>query len=187
MVNTRSTPQTCGRRQHQFVHHAARRGHHHDEFLHPGHLGGNGVHQHRRGIGRLAARHVQPDPVQRRDLLARAWCRPARCSSTSASTASRDKRAPAPPPAAAPRAAPPADRRTPACRRAADISSSAMEAASSLSKRCGVFQHRGIAARFHVMQNTRHHLVDGFVLGAFEGQQLRAGDPENRAGRWYSV
>ena len=33
-------------------------------------MGGHGVHQHRRRVGGLAARHVDADPVQRRDLLA---------------------------------------------------------------------------------------------------------------------
>ena len=60
------------RGQHQFVPLAARRRHHHDEFLDARHLGGNGVHQHRTRIGRLAAGHVEADAIERRDLLAQA-------------------------------------------------------------------------------------------------------------------
>ena len=59
-----------GRRQHEFVQFAGGGGHHHDQLRHPGHLGGDGVHQHRGGIGRLAAGDIEPHPVQGSDLLA---------------------------------------------------------------------------------------------------------------------
>ena len=38
--------------------------------LHAGHLGGHGVHDHRRGVGGQAARHVQSDPADRDPPLA---------------------------------------------------------------------------------------------------------------------
>ena len=57
-------------RQHQFVLNAVRGRHHHDQFLDASHLRRDGVHQHGRGIGRLAARHIKADTIQRRDLLA---------------------------------------------------------------------------------------------------------------------
>ena len=58
-----------GRGQHGRVAHAVGRGHHHHQFLHARHLGGNGIHQHRRRIGRLAAGHVEPHPIQRQHAL----------------------------------------------------------------------------------------------------------------------
>ena len=54
-----------GRRQHQRRELAVRRRHHHDEARHAGDLGRHGVHQHRRRIGRGAARHVEPDRLDR--------------------------------------------------------------------------------------------------------------------------
>ena len=56
--------------EHHLVLHAVRRGHDHDDSLHPGHVGGNRVHQHRRRIRRLAARDVDAHAVERRDFLA---------------------------------------------------------------------------------------------------------------------
>ena len=56
--------------QYQVVAFATRRRHHHDDFADTGHLGRHGIHQHRARIGGLAARHVDADPVERRDLLA---------------------------------------------------------------------------------------------------------------------
>ena len=49
---------------------AARGRHHHHHFRHAGDLGRDGIHQYRRGVGRLAARHIDADPVQRGNLLA---------------------------------------------------------------------------------------------------------------------
>ena len=57
--------------QHQFVEFTVRRGNNHDQLADARHLGRQGIHQHRRGIGRLAARHVQTDTVEWRDLLAK--------------------------------------------------------------------------------------------------------------------
>ena len=56
--------------QHQRITFAIRRRHHHDQLAHPGHLGRNGVHQHRARIGRATARHIQADTIERRDDLA---------------------------------------------------------------------------------------------------------------------
>ncbi len=67
MVDTGQT----GRRQHQLVNLAARRGHYHDDFRHTGNLGRNGIHQDRGRIGRLATGDVKPYPIQRSDLLAK--------------------------------------------------------------------------------------------------------------------
>ncbi|MNF45084.1 hypothetical protein D3C84_262090 [compost metagenome] len=63
-------PGDAGGGQHQLVDFAARGRHHHHHFGDTGHLGRNGVHQHRRRIGRLAARHIQAGAIQRGDLLA---------------------------------------------------------------------------------------------------------------------
>ena len=60
--------QACGS-QHQRILLATRRRHHHDQFADAGHLGRQGIHQHRARICRLAARHIQADAIQRRDLL----------------------------------------------------------------------------------------------------------------------
>mmetsp|Transcript_29288 Transcript_29288/g.53048 ORF Transcript_29288/g.53048 Transcript_29288/m.53048 type:complete len:339 (-) Transcript_29288:252-1268(-) len=59
-----------GRGQHQRVAHAVGRGHHHDDLGHAGDLGRDGIHQHAARVGGLAARHIDADTVQRRDLLA---------------------------------------------------------------------------------------------------------------------
>ena len=48
------------------------RGHHHENFVDAGDLGGNGIHQHRRGIAGLAPRHIDPHPRQGRDPLSQA-------------------------------------------------------------------------------------------------------------------
>ena len=58
------------RGQHQLIDHAVRRRHDHDDLAHARDMRRNRVHQHGRRIGRLAARHVDPGAVQRRDLLA---------------------------------------------------------------------------------------------------------------------
>ena len=59
-----------GRRKHQRIAFAAGRGHHHHDLAHAGDLGRHRVHQHRRGIGRLAAGDVDAHAVERRHLLA---------------------------------------------------------------------------------------------------------------------
>ncbi len=59
-----------GRCQDQLVKLAGGGGDHHDKLWDPRHLGGDGIHKHRGGIGRLATRDIEPDPVQGRDLLA---------------------------------------------------------------------------------------------------------------------
>ena len=59
-----------GRGQHQRVFFTFGRGHHHDDLAHARHVGRDGIHQHARWIRRLAAGHIDADPVQRRDLLA---------------------------------------------------------------------------------------------------------------------
>ena len=56
--------------QHPRIFFAPGRGHDHDDLADTGHMGGNGVHQHRRRIRRLAAGHIDADAVERRDLLA---------------------------------------------------------------------------------------------------------------------
>ena len=58
------------RRQHQRVELAVRRRHHHDDARHARDLGRHGVHQHRRRIGRGAARHVEPDRLDRGPAVA---------------------------------------------------------------------------------------------------------------------
>ena len=59
----------AGSSQHQLVDLAARCGHHHDHFRHAGDLSRDGIHQHRRWVGSLAARHVEAGAIQRGDLL----------------------------------------------------------------------------------------------------------------------
>ncbi len=56
---------SCGGGEHERVQHAARRRHGHHQPLDAGDLGRDRVHQHRGGIGRGAARHVEPDRVDR--------------------------------------------------------------------------------------------------------------------------
>ena len=53
-----------GRSQHMGIHHPVGHGHHHDDFTHPGNLGRHCIHQHRRRITGLAARHVDADPIK---------------------------------------------------------------------------------------------------------------------------
>ena len=52
-------------REHQRRELAVGRRHHHDEARHARDLGGHRVHQHRRRIGRGAARHIEPDRLDR--------------------------------------------------------------------------------------------------------------------------
>ena len=52
--------------QHQRVDHAVRRRHRHDQTVDAGNPRRHRVHQHRRGIGRAPARHVDPDRLDRR-------------------------------------------------------------------------------------------------------------------------
>ena len=59
----------AGGGQHQRILLAARSRHDHDQFADSRHLGRQRIHQHRTRVGRLAARHVKADPVQRRDFL----------------------------------------------------------------------------------------------------------------------
>ena len=59
-----------GRHQHQRIDDAARRRHHHDDALDAGHPGRHGVHQHRARIARRAARHIEPDRLDRRPARA---------------------------------------------------------------------------------------------------------------------
>ena len=58
------------RGQHDIVALAARRGHHHDDFGHAGHMRGHGVHNHRAGISGFTAGHINAHAVERADLLA---------------------------------------------------------------------------------------------------------------------
>jgi hypothetical protein len=60
----------AGSGQHQLVVLATWRRDDHDQLLDAGDLGRNRVHQHRRRIGGLAARHVEADTVERGDHLA---------------------------------------------------------------------------------------------------------------------
>lgn len=55
--------------QHQRIAFATGRRHHHDQFLHAGHLGRNGIHEHGTGVGRASAGHVEADAIERRHLL----------------------------------------------------------------------------------------------------------------------
>ena len=57
----------------------------------PATLAGMRVHQHRRRVGRLAARHIEADAVERRHLLAQHACRRPRCSSRTAPAAFRGR------------------------------------------------------------------------------------------------
>ena len=59
-----------GRRQHEGVQDAVWRGHTHGDAANAGHARRDGVHQHRGGIGRLAAWYVDSDAVQRRPTQA---------------------------------------------------------------------------------------------------------------------
>ena len=58
-----------GRRQHQGIALAARRRHGHDDLPNASHAGRDGIHQHRRRVGRLATGHIDADPIQRNDFL----------------------------------------------------------------------------------------------------------------------
>ena len=58
----------CGG-QHQFIDLTIRGGHHHDQFLHPGDLGRDRIHQYRGGIGGLATGNIQASTIQRGNLL----------------------------------------------------------------------------------------------------------------------
>ena len=60
----------AGSGQHQLVVLATWRRDDHDQLLDTSHLGRNRVHQHRRRIGGLTARHVEADTVERGDHLA---------------------------------------------------------------------------------------------------------------------
>ena len=55
----------CGG-QHRVVQ-VLRGGRNHDNLPHPRHLGGDGVHQHRGGVGRRAAGHIDAHPAQAPD------------------------------------------------------------------------------------------------------------------------
>ena len=57
---------TLRRRQHQRLDMAAGRRNHHDDALHARDLRRHDIHQHGRRIGRGAARHIEPDGVERR-------------------------------------------------------------------------------------------------------------------------
>ncbi len=57
-------------RQHQRLELAVRRRHHHDEPRHARDLGRHGVHQHRGRIGGGAARHIEPDRLDRGPAVA---------------------------------------------------------------------------------------------------------------------
>ena len=57
------------RRQHNIVALALRRGHDHNDFGHARHMRRHGIHNHAAGIRRLAAWHINPHAIQRRDLL----------------------------------------------------------------------------------------------------------------------
>ena len=58
------------RGQHERAELAVRRRHHHDDARHARDLGRYRVHQHRRRIGRGAARHVEPDRLDRAPAVA---------------------------------------------------------------------------------------------------------------------
>ena len=73
------------RGEHQRIARAAGRGHDHDDLAHAGDLRRDRVHQHRRRIRGLAARHVDADAVERRHLLAELACRRRRDSDHDAS------------------------------------------------------------------------------------------------------
>eukprot|EP01022_Parablepharisma_sp_SALTPOND_P017907 TRINITY_DN290_c1_g1_i2.p1 TRINITY_DN290_c1_g1~~TRINITY_DN290_c1_g1_i2.p1 ORF type:complete len:1623 (-),score=570.02 TRINITY_DN290_c1_g1_i2:20056-24924(-) len=165
-----------GGRQHQFVLHAIRRGHDHDDFLHAGHLGRNRIHQHRRGIGGLATGHVDAHAIQRRDLLAQlgaigfaveetvgaAFLLLALVIGTHAVGGGLQRMA--------------------ACRGqavqgclqglVADLQGGyrgGLHAVEAL----GVFQHGGVAARLDLGQDAGSGTVDGLVLAGLEGQHGR--------------
>src|SRR5690606_20337824 len=56
--------------EHQFVDFATGRRHRHDHFGDASDLRRDRIHQHRRGIRRLAAGHINADAIERRDFLA---------------------------------------------------------------------------------------------------------------------
>ncbi len=70
MLNTRSTPATAAAASTSSFSSPPGAGATMIDLRHAGDLGGNGVHQHRGRIGRLAAGDVQADPIQRCHLLA---------------------------------------------------------------------------------------------------------------------
>ena len=55
--------------QHEFIELPVPGRHGHDHLADTGDAGGYDVHQHRRRIGRLTARHINTDAIERRDLL----------------------------------------------------------------------------------------------------------------------
>ena len=61
---------TCqrGRSQHGFIDDAVRSRRDHDEFRDARNFGRDRIHQYRRGVCRLAARHIQTRPIKRSDL-----------------------------------------------------------------------------------------------------------------------
>ena len=60
-----------GRSQHQCVLHAVGCRHHHDDLTHTRYFGWYGVHQYRRGVGRLAAGDIDTNLIERGDFLAK--------------------------------------------------------------------------------------------------------------------
>lgn len=162
-----------GSSQHQRVLLTLGRRHDHDDVLHTGHMGGNGVHQHARRIGRLAARHVNAHAIQRRDLLAQqravlVTVAPARHWPSSALRGSCARRA--------------AD--SSASRSAAGrLSKAAFTLLGQLQRRhgiglqavkaCRVFQHGVIAAGLDIGQDVGDPLLDGCIRVRRPVQTLR--------------
>ncbi len=165
--------------QHQRVLHTIRRRHDHDHFRDAGHLRRNGVHQHRRRVSGLAARDVDADPVERRDLLTQH-----RAVSLGEGKAVRAAFLLLPlvvdPYAVgrllqrmATRVRQTGERRLQFCLRHLQRGHAAgIQAVEPVR----VFEHGGVAARLHVSENGRGRAVDRLVFGGFErehGHQLR--------------
>ncbi len=58
-----------GGRENQVIDFAARSRDYHNDFVHPSHFGGQGVHQNGRGITGFATRNINSHPFQRGDSL----------------------------------------------------------------------------------------------------------------------
>ena len=156
--------------QYQLIFFAARRRHDHDEFTHARHLGGNRVHQHRRRISRLAARHVESDAVERGDLLAQhgavvfgigpgtldlllVVAPHTRCRRLQRRTG--------------------IGRQT--SQRGIELGPAQFQTGQRSRRQaveaCGVFEHRRVAPGPDILQNVRHSLFDGGIGGVIELQQ----------------
>ena len=160
------------RREHRGVGDAIGRRHHHDDLAHAGHLGRHRVHQHRRGVRGLAARHVEPDPIERRD-------RDAEHRAIGFDLAPADAQL---------SAVVALDALTREHQRVADVGIEPVKRRREFARRTlqrrharrlhaiearRVVEHRGVTARAHVGEDGRHGVIDVFIeRAALPGQRI---------------